>query len=157
MPKTKAKQKKKSPKSSSSKVKDNKSKSKDKYFKAVGRRKTAVARIRIWPEKKKEFIINDQPYKEYFPRLELQEIVTDSLEAVDCMDRFKISVVVKGGGYHAQAEAVRHGLARALVKFNSDFKKPLRSRGYLTRDPRMKERKKPGLKRARRAPQWRKR
>lgn len=156
MPKKKSKKKKKTRKKTPSKSK--KSQAKEKYFEAIGRRKTAVAQVRIWPQKKKkEFIVNHQPYDEYFSRLELREIVADSLEAVDCLDKFKISVMVKGGGYHAQAEAVRHGLARALVKFNSDFKKPLRARGYLTRDPRMKERKKPGLKRARRAPQWRKR
>jgi len=76
---------------------------------------------------------------------------------MNCTDRFRISVVVKGGGIIAQADAIRHGITRALVLFNADFKKRLKKSGYLTRDPRMKERKKPGLKKARRAPQWAKR
>ena len=76
---------------------------------------------------------------------------------MNILDRFQILVKVKGGGYRAQSEAVRHAIARALVKFNSNFQKRLRKAGYLTRDSRMRERKKPGLKRARRAPQWQKR
>jgi small subunit ribosomal protein S9 len=79
------------------------------------------------------------------------------LEIVKLQNKFKILVEVKGGGKNSQAEAIRHGIARALVKFNSDFKRKLKKAGFLKRDPRMKERKKPGLKRARRAPQWQKR
>lgn len=127
------------------------------YFEAIGRRKTAVARVRIWTRGEKIFLVNDKPYQEYFPTLELQEIALASLGKMKCLDKFKVSVKVKGGGIHSQAEAIRHGLARALVKFNPDFRKRLKKAGFLTRDPRMRERKKFGLKRARRAPQWQKR
>lgn len=127
------------------------------YFEAVGRRKTAVARVRLFTQGEKEFLINGKPYQKYFPTFELQEDANAALKKMKCLERFRVSVKVKGGGVHAQAEAVRHGTARALVKFNPDFRKRLRRVGYLTRDPRKRERKKFGLKRARRAPQWQKR
>lgn len=129
----------------------------NKYYSAIGRRKTAVARIRLFTQGKKEFLVNDKPYKDYFPTLELQKIASASLETMKCLERFYISAKVKGGGVHSQAEAIRHGIARALILFNSNFHKRLKKVGYLTRDPRMRERKKFGLKRARRAPQWQKR
>ena len=129
----------------------------DKYFEAVGRRKTAVARIRLLTRGEKIFLINDKSCQEYFPISEMQQIAVASLKKMKCLEKFRVLVRVKGGGYHAQAEAVRHGAARALVKFNPNFRKRLRKAGYLTRDPRMRERKKFGLKRARRAPQWSKR
>ena len=128
-----------------------------KYLEAVGRRKTARARIRVWTKGKGEFIVNGKDYKEYFPTKRLREVAADSLEKMKCLDQFKTQVLVKGGGISSQAEAVRHGTARVLVMFNPDFKKRLKKSGYLTRDPRMRERKKFGLKRARRAPQWQKR
>jgi small subunit ribosomal protein S9 len=103
------------------------------------------------------FLVNEKPYNIYFPTFELQQIALASLEKMKCLDKFRVLVKVKGGGFHSQAEAVRHGIARALVKFNPDFKKRLKRAGYLTRDSRMRERKKFGLKRARRAPQWQKR
>jgi len=87
----------------------------------------------------------------------LQALALASLDKMKSLDRFKVTATVKGGGVNAQAEAVRHGIARALVVFNADYRKRLRKAGFLTRDPRMKERKKPGLRRARRAPQWSKR
>ena len=127
------------------------------YLEAIGRRKTAVARVRIWTKEKKGFLVNDKDYKLYFPTLELQQIVSDSFVKMNSFDRFGITVKVRGGGIMSQAEAVRHGGARVLVLFNQDYRKKLKKAGFLTRDPRMKERKKPGLKRARRAPQWRKR
>ena len=127
------------------------------YLKAIGRRKTSVARVRLLTKGKIEFLVNDKPYKKYFPTAELQQIVTDSLRKMKGLDRFRIQVLVKGGGVHSQAEAVRHGIARALVEFNPNFKKRLKKAGFLTRDSRMRERKKFGLKRARRAPQWQKR
>ncbi|MGB2762465.1 MAG: 30S ribosomal protein S9 [Minisyncoccales bacterium] len=127
------------------------------YIEAVGRRKTSVARVRLWTKGGKEFFINNKALKDYFPDFETQKIVAESLDKMKSEDKFKIQVLVKGGGFHSQAEAVRHGVARALVKFNSDFRKRLKKAGHLTRDPRMRERKKFGLKRARRAPQWRKR
>lgn len=127
------------------------------YFETVGRRKTAVARVRLFTQGEKVFLINDKPYQEYFSTLELQQVASASLETMKCIDRFRVLVKVKGGGSHSQAEAVRHGIARALVKFTPGFRRRLRRVGYITRDPRMRERKKFGLKRARRAPQWQKR
>lgn len=127
------------------------------YFETVGRRKTAVARVRIWPKGKGDFLINKKSYQNYFPTAKLQETAVAALKKMKCLEQFNIEVLVKGGGVVAQAEAVRHGISRALVLFNLDFKKRLRKVGYLTRDPRMRERKKFGLKRARRAPQWQKR
>ncbi len=127
------------------------------YFEAVGRRKTAVARVRLFTQGEKIILVNEKPYQNYFPTLDLQQTATASLTKMKAVDKFRVSVKVKGGGLHAQAEAIRHGIARALVEFNPDFRKRLRRVGYLTRDPRMRERKKFGLKRARRAPQWAKR
>jgi len=129
----------------------------DRYLETVGRRKTAVARVRLFTQGEKSILVNKKPYQDYFPTLELQQVVTASLETMKSLDKFRISVKVMGGGIHAQAEAVRHGISRALVDFNPDFRKRLRKAGFLTRDPRMRERKKFGLKRARRAPQWAKR
>lgn len=127
------------------------------YFGAVGRRKTAVARVRLWAKGRSEILVNEKPLEVYFPILELQQIALASLNKMKCLDKFKVQVKVKGGGLCAQAEAIRHGIARALVLFNADFRKRLKKAGFLTRDSRMRERKKFGLKRARRAPQWRKR
>ncbi len=129
-----------------------------KYFEAVGRRKTATARVRIFPDDpNKEIIINEKKLTDYFPYFEWQKIVKSPLELVDCLGKLKVQVKVRGGGIKAQAEATRHGISRALVLFNPEFTKKLKKAGFLTRDPRMKERKKFGLKRARRAPQWQKR
>ena len=128
-----------------------------KYFKAIGRRKTAIALVRIWTKDKKEILVNNKSYQVYFPTQRLQNIAMASFEKMKCQRLFGGSIKVRGGGIHAQAEAVCHGVARALVIFNPDFKKRLRKAGYLTRDSRMRERKKFGLKRARRAPQWQKR
>jgi len=127
------------------------------YFEAIGRRKTAVARIRLFTRGNKEFLVNNKPYQEYFPLSEDQQTAVSSMKKMKCLDKFMVTVIVKGGGRHAQAEAIRHGTARVLVDFNQNFRKRLRKAGFLTRDPRMRERKKFGLKRARRAPQWSKR
>ena len=129
----------------------------ERYFEAVGRRKTAVARVRLFTKGEKQFLINGKPYQEYFKIAEDQEKAISSMVKMKCLDKFRVTVIVKGGGRNAQAEAVRHGTARVLVDFNNNFKKRLRKVGYLTRDPRMRERKKFGLKRARKAPQWQKR
>lgn len=129
----------------------------DRFIEAIGRRKTAVARVRLSTRGGGEFTVNNKPYEKYFPLTEAQQIILAPLKKMNCAERFRVLVKVKGGGYHAQAEAVRHGIARALVEFNQNFRKRLRKAGYLTRDPRMRERKKFGLKRARRAPQWQKR
>lgn len=129
----------------------------EKYYEAEGKRKTAVARVRLWTKGEKIFLVNQKPLEKYFPSSELQKIATDSLEIMKCRDKFRILAIVKGGGFHAHAEALRHGIARALILFNPNFRKRLKKAGYLTRDARMKERKKFGLKRARKAPQWQKR
>lgn len=126
------------------------------YFEAVGRRKTATARVRIFT-KPGDFTVNGRLYSQYFPTLMLQKTVEDALQKMKLFGRFRVSVIVRGGGAHGQAEALRHGLSRALIKFNLDFRKRLKRAGFLKRDPRMKERKKFGLKKARRAPQWSKR
>lgn len=129
----------------------------DRYWEAVGRRKTAVARVRLFSRGEKEVLVNEKPYQEYFSDIELLQTVVASLKKMNSLERFRVVSKVKGGGLSAQAEALRHGIARALVKFNPDFRVRLKKAGYLTRDPRMRERKKFGLKRARRAPQWKKR
>lgn len=129
----------------------------DKYFEGLGRRKTAVARVRLFTQGEKDFLVNEKALNLYFPTFELQEIAKSPLEKMNCLEKFKILIMVKGGGFHAQAEAVRHGISRALVLFNPDFRKRLKKVGFLTRDARMRERKKFGLKRARKAPQWAKR
>jgi small subunit ribosomal protein S9 len=130
---------------------------KERYFEGLGRRKTALARVRLFTKGEKTFIINGKPLNTYFPTFELRRTAKAALEKVGFLDKFRVLVLVKGGGLSAQAEAVRHGTARALLLFNPDFRKPLKRAGFLTRDPRMRERKKFGLKRARRAPQWQKR
>ena len=127
------------------------------YFEATGRRKTAIARVRLYTRGDKTITINNKDIADYFKTLTLQRIVISSLDKMKSTGRFKITVIVKGGGMNSQAEAVRHGIARALVIFNPEYRKRLRKAGFLTRDSRMKERKKFGLKRARRAPQWSKR
>jgi len=127
------------------------------YVFAVGRRKRAVALIRLFEKGKGEIIINNKQAKEYLPDLELQKIITEPLNLVNLDKKIDLSIVVKGGGKKGQAEAIRHGIARALEKLNKDLRKTLKVAGFLTRDSRIKERKKPGLKRARKAPQWAKR
>jgi small subunit ribosomal protein S9 len=129
----------------------------DRYFETIGRRKTAVARIRLFTKGDKEFLVNNKKYQDYFVMPEDQEMAVASMKKMKCLDKFRVTVKVKGGGHSAQAEAIRHGTARILVDFNNNFRKRLRKAGFLTRDPRMRERKKFGLRRARRAPQWAKR
>ena len=135
---------------------DSKNKKQDRYFEGVGRRKTAVARVRLFT-KAGDFQVNNKLYTEFFKTLDQQKIVEEALQKMKLFGRFRVSIRVKGGGSHAQAEAVRHGLARCLIKFNPDFRKRLKRADFLKRDPRAKERKKFGLKKARRAPQWAKR
>lgn len=128
----------------------------DKYYEDVGRRKTAVARVRLYT-KKKDILVNEKDYKIYFSLLRLQKVIESPFEKMKCPGKFGATIKVKGGGLKAQSEAIRLGISRALVKFNPDFKRRLRRAGFLTRDSRMVERKKFGLKKARRAPQWSKR
>lgn len=132
------------------------------YWQAVGRRKEAVARVRLYtsrltPRDEGDIEVNNKFYKNYFPVLSWQKTIEAAFNKLKSLNRFKATVKVRGGGMRAQAEAVRHGLSRALVQFNPDFRKKLKRAGFLRRDPRMKERKKYGLKKARRAPQWSKR
>lgn len=130
---------------------------KQSFFEALGKRKTAVARVRLFVSGDKEIVVNERTFGSYFPTVELQQIVKEPLEKIAALPNYKVIAQIKGGGLHAQAEALRHGLARALVLFDKEIRKKLKKSGFLTRDARMRERKKPGLKRARRAPQWRKR
>ncbi|MEK7575580.1 MAG: 30S ribosomal protein S9 [Patescibacteria group bacterium] len=127
------------------------------YFEGIGRRKTSTARVRIFNKGGGGILVNEKKYSEYFPTQELRSIVEDALNTMKLLDKFKVTVKISGGGIHSQAEALRHGIARALVKFNADFRKRLKKAGFLKRDPRMKERRKFGLKKARKAPQWSKR
>jgi small subunit ribosomal protein S9 len=126
------------------------------YYEAVGRRKRAVARVRLYPGDG-QVVINDLELKEYFGRPQDWLDVMSPLSLTGNEGRFNLSVLVKGGGITGQAQAIRHGVARALLVADLAFKPALRRAGYLTRDPREKERKKPGLKRARKAPQYTKR
>jgi small subunit ribosomal protein S9 len=122
----------------------------------TGRRKTSVARVRLVPGTG-NININGRTLEEYFPTLVQQTIVKQPLVATRLLDKFDVIVKVEGGGKSGQAGAVRHGIARALLKTDEELRPVLRKYGYLTRDPRMKERKKYGLKKARRAPQFSKR
>lgn len=125
-------------------------------MRSVGRRKRASARVRLTPGTG-VITINAKPLEEYFPYFEWQNIIKAPLVAAGKEKTFDISAKIVGGGQKGQAVSVQLGIARALVLWNEDLKKTLKTQGYLTRDARIKERKKPGLKRARRAPQWSKR
>lgn len=128
-----------------------------KYIEAVGRRKTAVARVRLFNSKKSSTVVNDKDFQIYFPTFALQKTVQEATTLIKLSNKFLITVKVNGGGISAQAEAVRHGIARALVKYDIELRTDLKKEGFLKRDSRVKERKKFGLKKARRAPQWSKR
>lgn len=127
------------------------------FIAAVGRRKTSVARVRLIKNGKGTITVNGKPMNDRFNVFELQTLVKAPLETVGQADAVDVSVKVQGGGMRGQAEATRQGIARALIQLNPTFRKSLKKLGYLTRDARKKERKKPGLKKARRAPQWSKR
>lgn len=127
------------------------------YFEAVGRRKTAVARVRLYEKGKKDFLVNGKNIDAYFPLFGQRKRCLAPIEKTNFIEKYDVEVSVKGGGLNAQADAVCHGLARTLILLEPELRKTLRQFGYLTRDPRKRERKKFGLKSARRAPQWRKR
>lgn len=130
----------------------------NRYQETIGRRKTATARVRLFPHDENKIIINDEKtVEEYFPTKTLQLKTRDPFAVADLDDTFFVSVHVSGSGLTGQAEAIRHGLARGLVEHDSSVKKPLKDKGYLKRDPRMVERKKPGRKKARKSSQWSKR
>ena len=130
--------------------------SEESYVWGTGKRKCAIAQVRLFPGKG-EVIVNDKPYQDAFPRVEHRHMIEHPLLATDNMGKFRVMVKVNGGGLSGQAGAIRHGIARALAKENELFKPVLRKAGLLTRDARIKERKKYGLKRARKAPQYTKR
>ena len=127
------------------------------FYEGVGRRKESTARVRVMAGSG-QFIVNSKPAKEYFPRTGDMETVLSPMQAAgENTEQLDITIVVKGGGVTGQAEAVRLGMARALIKMNPELQPLMRKSGYLTRDARVKERKKPGLKRARKAPTYTKR
>ena len=126
------------------------------YYYGLGRRKTAVARVRLYPGGD-AFIVNGKPAEEFFSRKEDMAVALGPLKLTGNEGSFMLSVIVKGGGISGQAGAIRHGIARALLASDPELRRTLRGAGFLTRDPRIKERKKPGLKRARKAPQYTKR
>lgn len=132
-------------------------KTEQKYIEGIGRRKEAVARVRITPSKKFEISVNGKTLADYFDTTELQMISEAAFTDTDIADKFSVSAKVKGGGIKSQAESIRLGAARALVEFNEELRKELKKLGYLKRDPRVKERRKFGLKKARKSPQWSKR
>jgi small subunit ribosomal protein S9 len=126
------------------------------YFEGIGRRKASTARVRVMTGTG-EFVVNGKPFEEYFPRLGDKEAVLSALKIAGDSATLDISALVSGGGVTGQTGAVRMGLARALVKMTPELDRDMRKGGHLTRDPRSKERKKPGLKRARKAPTYTKR
>lgn len=138
---------------------------KEKYFETVGRRKESVARVRLYTKKSTDTVeeekalitVNGKDYVSYFSDVNLRNVVESPLRKLKSLNRFKATVVVHGGGIRGQADAIKHGLARALVEFDLNFRKKLKKSGFLTRDPRIKERRKYGLKKARKSPQWQKR
>ncbi len=128
-----------------------------KYYEGIGRRKAATARVRLYPGGDGNIVINDRPLDDYFCRMMDVILLKKPLEVTDTMGQYDVSVLVEGGGIKGQAGAVQLGIARALLEVDPDLRPPLRHGGYLTRDSRVKERKKPGLKKARKAPQYTKR
>ena len=131
--------------------------SKKKYFYGTGRRKSSVARVRVYENGTGSIIINGREINDYFGLDTLKLVVNQPLVATDLVGKVDVVVTVAGGGVSGQAGAIRHGLSRALLGLNAEYRATLKAAGFLTRDPRMKERKKYGLKAARRAPQFSKR
>ena len=131
--------------------------SKKKYFYGTGRRKSSVARVRVYDNGTGSIIINGRDINDYFGLETLKLIVNQPLIATEMVGKVDIVVTVAGGGVSGQAGAIRHGISRALLELNPEIRATLKAAGFLTRDPRMKERKKYGLKAARRAPQFSKR
>jgi small subunit ribosomal protein S9 len=128
-----------------------------KYIESVGRRKTSVARVRMAPHDTQIISINEKPLEKYFPTADLQRIPGEPFAKLKLNQKFAVTAHLNGGGINSQAEALRHAIARALLAYDPTDRKKLKKAGYLKRDPRMKERRKFGLKKARKAPQWSKR
>lgn len=126
------------------------------YFYANGKRKTSVARVRLYENGKGDIIVNNRPADEYFFG-ELISSIKAPLKIANALKIFDITALIKGGGVSSQADALRHGISKALLEYDPALRSELKKAGFLTRDARVKERKKPGLKRARRSPQWAKR
>lgn len=129
----------------------------EKYIESVGRRKTATARVRLTKASKASFLVNEKEVHDYFVTSELLNIVNSAFSKSEIPNKYKITALVSGSGIHSQAEAIRHGITRCLVKEDQDLRVGLKKLGYLKRDPRKKERKKFGLKKARKGPTWSKR
>jgi small subunit ribosomal protein S9 len=127
-----------------------------KYTRAVGRRKTAVAQVRLYEKGKGLVFVNGKRIKEYFPA-DRYNIALEPLKEANRLKDFDISIIVKGGGIQSQVEAIRHGMARALLSLDEGLRETFKVQNWLTRDSRKKERKKPGLRKARKRPQWSKR
>ena len=127
------------------------------YFYGTGKRKTAIAKVRIYPSDDRVATVNDKPLEQYFNWLPWQTTVNEPFVVTNTGGQFRLVAKVQGGGVNAQAEAIRHGIARALIVYDGELKATLRRHGLVTRDSRIKESKKYGLKRARRAPQYTKR
>ncbi|MBN1484943.1 MAG: 30S ribosomal protein S9 [Chloroflexia bacterium] len=128
------------------------------YYQGTGRRKTAVARVRLFPGGEGEILINGRTLDDYFgQRAIYRRKIWAPLQLTEMQDQLNVSIIVRGGGISGQAGAIRHGIARALLHMDESLRPPLKKAGFLTRDPRVKERKKPGLKRARKRPTYTKR
>ena len=127
------------------------------YDRGTGKRKCAIAQVKLFSGGKGEIMVNGKPYQELFPRLEHRRTIEHPFKATDTVGKYNVEIKVTGGGVTGQAGAIRHGISRALVVANEQFRPLLRQEGLLTRDSRVKERKKYGLKRARKAPQYTKR
>jgi small subunit ribosomal protein S9 len=136
---------------------ETKTKTTKRYTEAIGRRKTSTARVRLTPSTKNTFMVNDKEGHDYFPTAELKYVMHGAFAETKTEKHFEVSAHVKGGGIHSQAEAVRHGISRALVEIDAEMRGELKKLGFLKRDPRAKERRKFGLKKARKSPQWSKR
>lgn len=130
---------------------------KTKYFEAVGRRKTAIARVRLHPGSKSGYEVNGKTLEAYFPVKEMQITAMEAISNAKPAEKFHVTAKIVGGGISAQSEALRHGIARALLVYDIELRSKIKKLGYLKRDPRAKERRKFGLKKARKSPQWSKR
>ena len=127
------------------------------YYYGTGKRKTSIAKVRLYLDDEGPILVNGKPVEEYFNWKPWRDIINEPFRATETTNRFRVVVKVLGGGVHSQAEAIRHGITRALVVYDENLKPELRRQGFITRDARIKESKKYGLKRARRAPQYTKR
>src|SRR3989338_8750375 len=136
--------------------KDKKTEEAGVYIEAIGRRKTSVARVRYFAKAAGGITVNGKKLDEYFPTAELRGIAESPMKKAK-IEKYEITVRLSGGGIHSQAEALRHGISRALIESVPELRGELKPLGFLMRDPRMKERRKFGLKKARKAPQWSKR